>query len=508
MRLARSSGLLLHITSLPSSYGIGDLGPEAWEFARICAETGQKYWQVLPICPTGFGYSPYASPSSFAGNPLLISPELLLKEGLLIDTDLQHAPDWMQGSVDFEKVIPFKQHLLRCAWQSFQDSDQLDMLSEYAEAQWYWLRDHVNFSVQKSHNAGNPWTDWTSSSDPQLSDWTPASAHCGPQAYYVFEQFLFDKQWSQLRQRCHQHGVSVIGDLPIYVAHDSADVWTFQDQFQLDANGQPIVVAGAPPDFFIRTGQRWGNPLYNWEAMANDGYDWWIRRLRRATELFDVIRLDHFRGFAGYWEIPASEPTAEVGRWVTGPGSDLFTRLEQALGPLPAIAEDLGVITPDVPDLMQQFGFPGMLVLQFGFDSGMDNPHLPHNYPQQLVAYTGTHDNDTLLGWWSTLPDWQKDFATDYLGLGSGRNLCESAIGSVMNSAADLVITPVQDVLALDGQSRMNTPGTVGNNWSWQLTRGQMKDLLENAGPQLKDWTRQSNRVSSFGDRDTRTVGR
>lgn len=501
MKLPRSSGLLLHISSLPGGC-IGDLGPAARQFADICAASGQTYWQLLPICPTGFGYSPYASPSSFAGNPALISPDLLIDDGLLTLDDLKHAPQGKPYQVDYSRVIPFKQHLLQQAWMRFQERGPLDALIDFFKSEEYWLRDHVTFCQRKSINEDRPWTEWTRDSSALSSHMLPESVLESPMGYFVFEQYVFARQWSELRDYCRAQGVRIIGDLPIYVAHDSADVWASQELFQLDASGRPTVVAGVPPDFFSVTGQRWGNPLYDWDKMARNGFTWWKQRLRRALALFDVIRLDHFRGFAGYWEIPASEPTAEIGRWVTGPGATLFEHLERELGHLPVIAEDLGVVTPDVPALMQQFGLHGMVVLQFAFDSDMNNPHLPHNYPNNLVAYTGTHDNDTLLGWWNALADWQQRFARDYLGLSDDSELCESAIRKVLSSQADLVITPVQDVLRLDARSRMNTPGTVGDNWEWRLTTAQLHELRDSAGYRLNHWTAEADRQVLSDRRD------
>ncbi|MDE2958176.1 MAG: 4-alpha-glucanotransferase [Bacteroidota bacterium] len=488
--LPRSSGLLLHVSSLPGGYGIGDLGPEAWRFAEACAAAGQTYWQILPICPTGFGYSPYASPASFAGSPELISPDLLVAEGLLKPEDLAQTPRWEPDQVNYRRIIPFKRELLQQAWQRFPKHGDTDALQAFALTEDYWLRDHAAFCVTKEANLGKPWPEWSVA----VEYWPPESLLSGPQGYFVFEQFMFMQQWRRLHDRCRQLGVFIIGDLPIYVAHDSSDVWGMQDQFQLDSNGRPTVVAGVPPDFFSRTGQRWGNPIYDWERMAADGYRWWVKRLRRALDLFDIVRLDHFRGFAGYWEIPAAQPTAEVGRWVKGPGAALLESMQNALGPLPLIAEDLGVVTPDVPVLMEQFGLRGMVVLQFGFDSGTENPHLPHNHSQHLVAYTGTHDNDTLVGWWHTLPGWQRDFAREYLGLQDDAQLCAAAINRVLASSADLVITPVQDVLGLNSLARMNTPGTVGGNWAWRLTREQLRALQQSAGRQVRQWTLETGR--------------
>ena len=492
MHLPRSSGLLLHISSLPGGYGIGDLGPTAWRFAEACAAAGQAHWQILPTCPTGFGYSPYASPSSFAGSPVLISPDLLVTEGLLTPIDLARAPKWGPDSVDYDRVIPLKQKLLKQAWQRFPKHGDLDALAAFAESESYWLQDHAAFCVTREANVGRPWPDWSVA--PVARDWTADSLLSGRQGYFIFEQFVFAQQWRRLHDHCRNLGVSIIGDLPIYVAHDSSDVWGMQDQFQLDSKGMPTVVAGVPPDFFSRTGQRWGNPIYDWERMAADGYSWWVKRMRRAMELSDIIRLDHFRGFAGYWEIPASQPTAEIGRWVKGPGAALLDNLQNALGHLPLIAEDLGVVTPDVPVLMEHFGLRGMVVLQFGFDSGAANPHLPHNYAKHQVAYTGTHDNDTLVGWWHTLPVKQQEVARDYLQLTDDAQLCAAAVSRVLASDADLVILPVQDVLGLDGRARMNTPGTVGGNWAWRLTDEQLDDLKESAGRRLRQWTLETAR--------------
>ena len=494
MLLDRSSGLLLHISSLPSRFGVGDLGPAAYQFAETLARSKQKWWQVLPIGPIGFGFSPYSSMSSFAGTPLFISPELLVEDDLLRPSEIDMASSIPRAEIDYPYAIAVKYRLLESAFKRFKSSSQTVYFERFCEIHSYWLDYYAAF-VALGEQFGKPWTNWPTAirSNPDAgldyaqkrlkSEWEAAR----------FQQFVFDRQWQRLRSYCSSCGIKLIGDIPIYVSHDSADVWVAQDQFDLDKLGNPLSVGGVPPDFFSATGQRWGNPLYRWDVMEQRGYRWWKDRLQRSVELFDLIRLDHFRGFAGYWEIPASEITAERGQWVKGPGVRLFHELAKVKSPLPFIAEDLGVITDDVRELMATLNLPGMAVLQFAFDSGDSNIYLPHNYSDQIVAYTGTHDNNTLMGWLQSVSPNERQFANNYLKLSPGNEHWQ-AIESLMASRARLVITPGQDLLGLGSEARMNTPGTVGNNWLWRLREEDFITLEKHALPRLRDLTAQHHR--------------
>ena len=493
--MTRSSGLLLHVTSLATRFGIGDMGPEAYRFADTLAAAGQTWWQVLPLCPAGLGDSPYASPASFAGNSLLISPELMVQDGWVTRADIPTSSSHAEGHVNYPSVLNYKSSLLRQAFQRFaqQPRSESEEFISFVDREEDWLIPYAAFQARKAKYHSRRWTSW------------PAEDRRPPREdvdldhpeiqFYLFEQYVFDSQWHRLLEYCRQKGIQVMGDLPIYVAHDSVDVWAHPELFQLDESGEPLVVAGVPPDFFSATGQRWGNPIYRWDVMEEQGFDWWVRRMKRAFSLCDSVRLDHFRGFAGYWEIPASEETAVHGRWVTGPGQKLFDRLTEKLGFLPLIAEDLGVITPDVTELIQRNAFPGMAVIQFGFDAGMDNPHLPHHYTSNQCVYTGTHDNDTLLGWWTTLSDYERGFAKDYLQINSDKDVCPNAIERCLRSEAGLVILPVQDILGLGSEARMNFPGTPTGNWHWSL-RPQQHLQLREAGQWLHGLTLGSGRLS------------
>ncbi|RMF56262.1 MAG: 4-alpha-glucanotransferase [Bacteroidetes bacterium] len=487
MKLTRSSGLLLHITSLPGPFGIGDLGPSAYRFADFLVASGQQVWQVLPLVPVGYGFSPYAGLSTFALNPLLISPERLIRQGLLREGDLADAPEFPSDRVDFGSVESYKETLLRRAFGHFEagagslDRAHFEAFRAHHAA---WLDDFALFMTLKEVHGGSVWTDW----DPALARRRPEALAEARQAYateirmHQFWQFLVHEQWHALKQYAASHGLRIMGDLPIYVAHDSADVWANPHLFSLDADGHPTVVAGVPPDYFSETGQRWGNPLYRWDVMKQNGYAWWIRRMAKILSEVDIVRLDHFRGFEAYWEVPADEETAVHGRWVRGPGADLFEALQRALGPLPVVAENLGVITDEVTALMERFDFPGMAILQFGFDGDADADFLPHNYTRHLVAYTGTHDNDTIVGWWRETKSTQ-DAATverahrycwHYLDLDERREreIHWAFIRALLGSVAGLAIVPVQDLLGLGSEARMNTPGQGAGNWAWRLQEG------------------------------------
>ncbi len=489
MKFKRASGVLLHPTSLPGPYGIGDLGPAAFAFVDFLAEAGCRLWQVLPLGPTGYGDSPYQCFSAFAGNPLLISPQALLAADLLTADDLRHPPSFPPDRVAYGEVIPWKQALLAKAWERFTARENHPLqpaFDRFIQENAHWLDDFALFMALKAAHNGAPWTDWPA---PLRQRQPEALAQARRQlassvARYRFAQFLFFHQWQALIRHAHGRGVHIIGDMPIFVAHDSADVWAHPHLFYLDENGQPTVVAGVPPDYFSPTGQRWGNPLYRWEAHKKEGYAWWLARFRALLQLVDIIRLDHFRGFAGYWEVPAQAPTAEHGRWVPGPGADFFAALQEALGNLPIIAEDLGEITPDVIALREQFHLPGMKILQFAF-SGPENPFLPHHFTPHCVAYTGTHDNDTALGWYWSAPEHEKDYARRYLSV-SGEDFAWDLIRMAWRSTAVFALAPMQDLLSLGSEARMNLPGRAAGNWAWRMPA----DALQ---PAIRDRLRELN---------------
>ena len=467
----RAAGVLLHPTSLPGRYGIGDLGDEVIAFLDWAASAGMKLWQVLPLNPPGFGYSPYGCLSSFAGNPLLISPQRLLQEGLLEPEDVVDVPAFSPDHVEFENAAAYKFALLRKAFSRFASEANVE-LDEFVAApeQRDWLDDYALYMALKERAGGAPWWEW----DRALREWKPDAIATAREEladeirFWQFSQWLFFQQWQIVRDAAHERGIRIVGDVPIYVASDSADVWGNRELFQLAEDGQPTVVAGVPPDYFSKTGQRWGNPLYRWDVMRENGFRWWVARVKTNLRFADLVRLDHFRGFAAYWEIPASEPTAILGRWMPGPGLALFEAIRKELGELPLIAEDLGFITADVLELRRAIGVPGMRILQFGF--GQDHsPHLPHRYEPQTVAYTGTHDNDTARGWFDTADDDERERALIYLGADDAEDVAWNLIRAAYTSVADIAIVPVQDILGLGSDGRMNTPGKEIDNWSWRL---------------------------------------
>jgi 4-alpha-glucanotransferase len=473
MRFPRCSGILLHPTSLPGRYGIGDLGPEAYAFADFLHETGQGIWQVLPLGPTGYGDSPYQCFSAFAGNPLLISPDLLVKAGHLSPADVAEVPDSPADAVDYGPVIEYKARLLRLAFENWQHAGNASHDGEFAafcESKRSWLEDYALFMALKDAHEGAIWSTWEkdiATRQPEaIAHWTQALAD--EIVRYKYLQYQFYQQWAALRQYAAERGIRVVGDIPIFVARDSADVWSHPELFYLDDDGNPTVVAGVPPDYFSSTGQLWGNPLYRWNRMAQSGYTWWIERFRATFALVDIVRVDHFRGFEGYWEVPATEETAVRGCWMKGPGADLFLAVEKALGRLPIIAEDLGVITPPVVELRDRFEFPGMRILQFGFASDANDPFLPHNYILNCVVYTGTHDNDTVLGWFNTAPEKEREAVLAYFGT-AGHDLPWDFIRGLFASVADTAIVPLQEVLSLGTEARMNYPSRLGGNWSWRF---------------------------------------
>ncbi len=483
MRFARSSGILLPVTALASRGGIGDLGPESYRFLEFLAASRQHIWQVLPLCPTGYGNSPYAGSSAFAGNPYLISLELLAEWGW-IDAEAMDGLPTGTGPVDFDAVEARKMPVLQAAAVRFLERGPVDseLATQWAQfgrfclAEADWLEDYALYAVLRRLYGTGAWTAWPEPvrrRNPQTLA-ALCAAHAQALAVERALQFAFDLQWSRLRAAANEDGIRMMGDIAIFVSMDSADVWANPSLFQLDEDLQPVRVAGVPPDYFSPTGQRWGNPLYDWEAMRAAGFAWWIKRVRRACAHFDLVRLDHFRGFEAYWSIPADEETAVNGEWVKAPGSELFQHLEAALRPLPLIAEDLGVITPEVDRLRQEIGMPGMRVLQFGFSSRAAHNHLPHRFDAQTVAYTGTHDNDTTPGWWAQATAEERAAAEHYIGpVGDhGAWAAWGLIRALSASVASLVIVPAQDVLGLGSEARMNTPAVAAGNWSWRAPEG------------------------------------
>ena len=491
MKFSRSGGILLHPTSLRGRYGIGDLGPEAFRFVDWLVSTGCKLWQILPLGPTGYGDSPYQCFSAFAGNPYLISFDDLIEDGLLAQNDFVDMPAFNASRVDFGAVIPWKLGLLEKAFSHLPSApeDFRKEFKRFCRDNTSWLDDYALFMSLKEANGGGAWNGWDESiRKRKAAAMEKARAEQAENILrHSFYQFLFFRQWRRLRDYAHEKGITIIGDIPIFIAYDSADAWANPKLFFLDDEGQPTVVAGVPPDYFSATGQLWGNPLYKWSAHRKTGYAWWIERFRSVLGVVDIVRLDHFRGFAGYYEIPFGSPTAETGRWVKGPGKDFFEILYPALsdrkgGTLPIIAEDLGVITPDVAELRDHFNLPGMKILQFGFTSPRD-PFLPHNYTSNCVAYTGTHDNDTVRGWYATAPEHERDYARRYLKT-DGADISWDMIRAVWSSVAVYAVTPMQDLLSLGGEARMNFPSKLGGNWEWRLGEG---DLSESLADRLRE---------------------
>ncbi|QIK37263.1 4-alpha-glucanotransferase [Caldichromatium japonicum] len=478
----RTSGILLHPTSLPGPYGIGDLGPHAYRFVDFLAAAGQGIWQVLPLGPTGYRDSPYQCLSAFAGNPLLISPDGLVAAGWLSESELD-PPAFSEERVDFGPVARWKSDLIKRAWRGFlehaSDADRAQY-GHFCARQSFWLDDWALYQALKQEYELRPWTEWPQAlarRDPDtLAKWS--AHHRKAIELQRFIQYVFQHQWQEFRAYAHARGVRLVGDIPIFVAHDSSEVWTHPEWFELNDAGQPTLIAGVPPDYFSATGQRWGNPLYRWPSLAQDGYRFWVERLRRTLELVDWVRIDHFRGFAGYWAIPASEETAVNGRWLAGPGWTLFESLRAALGEaLPLIAEDLGVITPDVEALRDGLGLPGMAVLQFGFE-GLDDGFgasyfLPHHHRRELVVYTGTHDNPPVLGWWEAQPEHRRAQVCAYL-TSPGEAIHWDLIRAALASVAALAIFPLQDLLGLGAEATMNRPGTAEGNWQWRYRSEQL----------------------------------
>lgn len=484
MTLKRSSGILLHPTSLPGPDGIGDLGPEAFHWIDFLNQCGCHLWQILPLGPTGYGDSPYQCFSAFAGNPFLISPLLLLEQQLLQPSDLADRPGFPDHSVDFGPVINWKITLLDRAFQHFTNEKHPEIKKDYEKfclAENDWLQDFATFMAIKETQGGVSWDHWPE----ELRLYSPeatqkfAKAHRAAIEKQKFRQFLFFQQWEQVRSYAHEKEIQIIGDIPIFVAYDSADAWSHPELFHLDAKGLPTCVAGVPPDYFSPTGQLWGNPLYRWDAHKAQNYSWWINRVRSVLKVVDIIRLDHFRGFAGYWEIPYGSPTAEKGKWKKGPGKAVFLAIQSEFHALPILAEDLGEITPDVIELRDSFGLPGMKILQFAFQTDQNDPFLPHNYHSNCVVYTGTHDNDTTLGWYRSAPEVERDFCRRYFAR-SGDDISWDLIRAAWSSVAAFSVAPLQDLLSLGTEARMNYPGNPSGNWGWRFISGDLSDWLAN----------------------------
>jgi len=488
MPFPRSSGILLHPTSLPSPYGIGDMGEAARHFIDFLYDSGQQIWQLLPLGPTGHGNSPYMSYSSMAGNPILISLDRLLEEGWLYPDELNILHDFPADWVDYNRVNVTHTALLKSAAKRFREgasAEQRQAYDNFCASKSFWLDDYALFMALKDQFAGKSWHQWDEAiarRHPEaLENWrSKLSTEVEDQKFLQFE---FHRQWADVKTYANDAGVHIMGDIPIYVAHDSADVWAFPDFFHLDPEtGEPALMAGVPPDYFSATGQLWGNPIYRWDRLKEDGFSWWIERFRATLDLVDMVRIDHFRGFSGYWAVPQGEETAMNGEWCDAPGDAFFQELGKQLGTLPIIAEDLGVITPDVAALRDKFDFPGMKILQFAFEGGAGNPFLPFNYERNFVVYTGTHDNDTTQGWYQSLNDYERQQVLNYLGCLSSDGIHWDLIRLAMSSIANQAVFPLQDAFGLGSDARMNYPGKGEGNWGWRYRgdylSGELRDRI------------------------------
>ena len=476
----RCGGILMHISSLPSPYGIGTMGKEARKFADFLEKAGQKYWQILPICPTSYVDSPYQSFSSFAGNPYFIDLETLCKEKLLKKSECESFP-WGENPhyVDYGVMYQSRYQLLRLAFNRFK-KDIPDEFYTFCKKEAEWLEEYALFMALKDAHGGVAWFEW----EDELRLRKPEALEAARREYadnilfYKMLQYLFYKQWWSLKEYVNGKGIEIVGDVPIYVAGDSADVWANPSQFYLDENLNPIDVAGCPPDAFSADGQLWGNPLFRWDVMKKDNYEWWTKRIKAVSKLYDVVRIDHFRGFDSYYAIPAKDTTAKNGEWRQGPGMDLFKTLKRRLGKLNIIVEDLGFLTPSVLKLVADSGFPGMKVVQFAFDSREGSNYLPHTYPTNCVVYTGTHDNDTIMGWMKTAPKASVKFAKEYLNLTKEEGYNWGMMRGAWGSVADTAIVTMQDIIGAGSEARMNTPSTLGGNWEWRATSDQIDNKL------------------------------
>jgi 4-alpha-glucanotransferase len=493
MEFPRASGILLHPTSLPSQFGIGDLGKEAYNFVDFLSNAKQTYWQVLPLGPTGYGDSPYQSFSAFAGNTNLISPQILVKDALLTDEEINQKPDFPIGRVDFGLLYDWKNHILALAFDRFRQAKNEDLRGEFdafCREESFWLDDYAQFRAIKKSQDQKMWLEWNEPlrlREENALNEARESLRDDIEAQ-KFQQWLFFRQWSDLKRYANEKKIKIVGDVPIFVSLDSADVWCNPHEFKLNTEGAPTVVAGVPPDYFSATGQLWGNPIYDWNAMRENDFRWWAARVHATLKLVDIVRVDHFRGFAASWEVPYGDETAQNGQWVNVPGKELFETLKKVFGDLPFWAEDLGVITPDVEELRDFFGFPGMRILQFGFGGDAKNHDLPHNYIQSSVAYTGTHDNDTTVGWFSskagtgsTRDDEQirreREFCLKYLN-SDGAEIHWDFIRAAWASVSNTAIAPMQDLLGLGSEARMNLPASKAGNWFWQSRKDDFSDEL------------------------------
>ena len=476
----RASGILLPISSIPSKYGIGTFSKEAYEFVDFLQEAGQTYWQILPLGPTGYGDSPYQSFSTFAGNPYYIDLEELIEKGFLTKQQCE-ACDWggSEAYVDYEKVYLSRFAILKEAFKNSKISENEEFRT-FVEENASWLPDYALYMAVKDSFGGKSWSEW----DDDIRLRKPAAVEKYSKQlkeeilFYEFQQYLFATQWMRLKKYANDKGIKIIGDIPIYVAFDSADTWANPELFQLDENGLPTGVAGCPPDAFSATGQLWGNPLYRWDYHKETDYAWWMQRISYCYKLYDVVRIDHFRGFDEYYNIPYGDPTAEFGKWEKGPGYDLFKVMKEKIGNKPVIAEDLGFLTPSVIKLVKKTGYPGMKILQFAFDSREESDYLPHNYPANSVVYTGTHDNDTMMGWYESVNRCDRSFAKKYLNIRGNKDMVWNFIRAAIASVSDTAIIPMQDYLGLGSEARINIPSTLGNNWKWRMVPGQINEEL------------------------------
>lgn len=488
--MKRASGILFHITSLPGRFGVGTLGKAAYDFVDFLKKAGQTYWQLLPITPTSYGDSPYQSPCTFAGNPYLVDLEQLIAEGLLTEEECDR--DWCDDPlhVHYGKLYENRYAVLRKAFSRFNREEMLPFCEENRD----WVYDYALFTSLKSHFHGKPWYEWEDKAianrDPQAMEYYRQMLY-SECAFHCFIQYEFDRQWKALRTYCKEKGILLIGDVPIYVPHDSADMWMHPDLFSLDEQRNPIEIAGVPPDAFSSTGQLWGTPVYRWDVHKQDNYAWWVRRIGAMQERFDLIRIDHFRGLESYWSVPNGSPDASVGEWVKGPGMDLIRAIKAAHPSIRIIAEDLGYLTPEVKRLLSDSGFPGMRVLQFGFEPYGNSRDLPHNYPIHSIAYTGTHDNSPMMGWVETAPAAEVAFAVDYLGLNEREGMAFGFIRGILNSPAELAVAQLQDYLGLGEESRMNRPGTLG----WWQYRAKAEDFGDELAARILHYTKLSGRA-------------
>lgn len=478
----RGSGILLHISSLQSPYGIGTIGKSAYQFVDFLVKSGQKYWQVLPLGPTSYGDSPYQTFSAFAGNPYFIDLDTLVEEGLLDKKDLKNLEKVDDPyCVNFERIYRTRFYVLEKAYYKFIEKNDLTQFDNFITTNKYWLDDYSLFMAIKSLNVEGNWYGW---SDLYRKRDLKTIAefrynHDREIKFWCFIQFKFFEQWLNLKNYANEKGIKIIGDMPIYVAYDSSDVWANPKNWQLDKNLVPTVVAGVPPDYFAKTGQLWGNPIYDYQLMEKDGYSWWVRRIEEAFKLYDIVRIDHFRGFESYYAIKYTDKTAEAGKWIKGPGASLFQRIKEKLGDLEIIAEDLGFLTPEVYTMLRQTGYPGMKILQFGFDPQDDSEYLPHNYLPNSVAYTGTHDNKNLKDWLESLTPEVKEFCFDYANINSEEEAVNKLIKCTLASSSNIVIIPLADYLELGQEARFNIPSTLGKNWVWRMDDKDLTEVLQ-----------------------------